>query len=50
MTHDPFCENTDGTCCPWMGDCDCQCTCTRIREIREDERRRIIARRNTHRQ
>ncbi len=49
MSHDPFCENHAGTCCPWMGDCDCACTCARIREIRDDERRRIVARRNEHR-
>lgn len=50
VSHDPFCENYQGTCCPWMSNCDCQCTCARIREIRDDERRRIVARRNTHRE
>jgi len=50
MSHDPLCENSRGSCCPWMGECDCQCTCARIREIRDDERRRIVARRNTHRE
>lgn len=38
MTHDPLCPNVEGTCCPWMGECNCQCLCDWIEEIRVDER------------
>lgn len=39
MSHDPLCEVSEGSCCPWMGLCECQCTCEFIREIRADELR-----------
>lgn len=42
MTHDPLCLNAEGTCCPWMGECNCQCTCDWIAEVREDEARQIL--------
>ena len=35
-THDPKCPNHQGSCCPWMGDCECQCLCDFIREIRAE--------------
>lgn len=34
-THHPLCPNYEGTCCPWMGDCDCQCLCDFINKIKE---------------
>lgn len=34
--HDPKCPNHQGSCCPWMGDCECQCLCDFIREIRAE--------------
>lgn len=33
--HDVMCPNHEGSCCPWMGDCDCQCMCDFISSIRE---------------
>ena len=36
--HDPVCPVSEGSCCPWMGDCDCQCLCDWIARVREDER------------
>lgn len=35
--HDVMCPNAEGSCCPWMGDCDCQCNCDLINRVREDE-------------
>lgn len=34
-THHPLCPNHEGTCCPWMGDCDCQCLCDFINKIKD---------------
>lgn len=36
MGHDVLCENYNGSCCPWMGDCECQCMCDFIGEVRLD--------------
>lgn len=36
-THDKFCVNSEGSCCPWMGECSCQCQCGLIVMVREDE-------------
>lgn len=38
--HDPLCVVSQGSCCPWMGDCTCQCLCDFINEIRKDQRRK----------
>jgi len=43
VIHDPLCENYNGTCCPWMGDCECQCMCEYIDTIRQDQIRRMSA-------
>lgn len=41
--HDVLCNIYEKTCCPHMGECECQCNCDFIQEVREDERKSIMA-------
>ena len=40
--HDPLCPNSEGVCCPWMGECNCQCLCDFILRVRRDESNKIF--------
>jgi hypothetical protein len=45
--HDPKCACFNGSCCPWIRDCECQCMCDFINSIRNEYAGLIEAYRNT---